>query len=78
LTAFENEGPQCIFFGEFSLFCGKKFQKRSVINSLFSSKQIRRKTKRIQKFVKNHHSCQQYERVLKILYFDILNIAKFG
>jgi len=41
-------------------------------------KKIRQKTKNIQKFVKNHHSCQQYERVLKILYFDILNFAKFG
>ncbi len=29
-------------------------------------------------FVKNHHNCQLYEKVLRILYFHILNITKFG
>jgi hypothetical protein len=27
---------------------------------------------------KIHHKCLQYENVFKILYFNILNIAKFG
>jgi hypothetical protein len=29
------------------------------------------------KTIKNCHNCVQYERVLKIFYFHILNIVKF-
>jgi hypothetical protein len=30
------------------------------------------------KVLKNHHNCLQYDKVFNILYFHILNIAKFS
>jgi hypothetical protein len=29
------------------------------------------------KVLKNHHNCLQYEKVFKVLYFHILNLAKY-
>ncbi len=34
--------------------------------------------KTCQKTKKNCHTCRQYERVLKIFYFHILNVTKLG
>jgi hypothetical protein len=44
-------------------------------NSLFKKKII---DFFIKKIIKVCHNCVQYERVPKIFYFHILNIAKFG
>jgi hypothetical protein len=43
-------------------------------NSTFSLKKQKRRTENN----KNFHNFLQYERVLKIIYFHILDIAKFG
>jgi hypothetical protein len=37
-----------------------------------------KKQQRRTKNNKNCHNCLQYERVFKIIYFHILDIAKFG
>jgi len=52
------------------LFSEKNLGKNKILchNFSFSIKSI----------CKNPHNCLQYERVLKISYFHILNIAKFG
>jgi len=50
-------------------------QKRNIL-SLFKKKIT--KFLYIKKINLNHHDTLQYEKALKIFYFDVLNIAKFG
>ncbi len=74
--------PQCkvysksvavIFCGEFLSFCEKEFLKiNSVTNSLFKKSSKKKENGKIL------HNCLQYEKIRNILYFQILNIVKFG
>jgi hypothetical protein len=59
----------------FVLFC--LWRIFSILGKIFSNKFCHKFT--FKKIIpKNCHNCLQYERVLKIVYFHILNIAKFG
>jgi len=54
---------------KFHQFVKNIFEKNTLLqNSLFLGTKI----------AKNHQNCLEYERVIKIFYFQILNIAKFG
>jgi hypothetical protein len=37
-----------------------------------------KKGPKLPRYEENHHTCLQYERQIKICYFHILNILKFG
>jgi hypothetical protein len=41
-------------------------------------KKKKKKEKKEKKFTINHHNCLQYGWMLRILYFQILEITKFG
>jgi hypothetical protein len=77
-THLENHKLYCLggvndFFGDFFSIFQKIILKNiySITNSLFKELQ----EKEFNFFPQN---CLQYERVLNIFYFDILNISKFG
>jgi hypothetical protein len=55
----------------------KNIFKKNILSQIPCLKKIiAKKKKEIEIFAKNRHNClQQYERVLKILYFHILNMA---
>jgi hypothetical protein len=54
-------------------FCEKEFLKiNSVTNSLFKKSSKKKENGKIL------HNCLQYEKIRNILYFQILNIVKFG
>jgi hypothetical protein len=63
------------FGGEFSPFGKKYYGKRKENVKNFPLKKNCHFQK---KDWKNLHNCLQFERVLKIVYFHILNIVKFG
>jgi hypothetical protein len=67
-----SSASDLFFCGEFSPICEKTFSKQKILSQIlcFINKN----------FAKNRHHCLQYERMLlpQILYFHILNIAKFG
>jgi hypothetical protein len=67
------------FCGEFSTFWDKFFPKKTPgANFLFFEKNCQKKKKKLKKITETRDNCLQYERMLKILYFHILNIALFG
>jgi len=69
--------PMILLWQVFPILQKNIFKKQYyVINFMF--KKIVKKQKKINFLFKTHHNCLQYERVLKILYFHVLNIAKFG
>jgi hypothetical protein len=56
------------FFGdEFWPFFENYFQKKNILLQIHYF---------FENFAKNNHDCAQYENMLKIFYFHILNIAK--
>jgi len=68
--------PMILLWQVFPILQKNIFMKQHyVIN--FTFKKIVKK-KKINFLFKTHHNCLQYERVLKILYCHVLNIAKFG
>jgi len=61
------------FCGKFSSFC-----KRRIFHCRFHFLKEKNAKKGINIFVKICQTCLQYERVLKIFFFHVLNIANFG
>jgi hypothetical protein len=63
-----------------NFFCGKSFSfcERRIFHCKFPFFKEKNAKKGINIFVKFCHTCLQYEKVLKIFFFHILNIANFG
>jgi hypothetical protein len=59
----------------------KNIFKNNILSQIafsFFKKNSKNKKKKLKKYANFFHNCLQYELILKIVYFHILNIFKFG
>jgi hypothetical protein len=65
----KNMKMQWFFCGKISPFCKNNLEKEYFVTISYFLKKTPKK--------KKNHNCLQYQKVLKIFYFHILNISKF-
>jgi hypothetical protein len=66
-----------LFVANFPCFANF-FYKKSIFHHKLPVSKEKNSQKELTFFAKLCHNCSQYERVLKIFYFHILNIVNFG